>query len=88
MKVLQYEPYRKGNWNISSNHVESANIFFSTALLPHMHSLNDTHSNRCVFDGATPSLAGALVLTGEERRLWEMAGARGLSLLTATLPGG
>ncbi|GJN12750.1 hypothetical protein PR202_ga31057 [Eleusine coracana subsp. coracana] len=45
------------------------------------------HRNRCVFDGAAPSLAGLLVATGEERRLWTMAGARGLSLLTAPLPG-
>jgi len=40
-----------------------------------------------VFDGAAPNLAGTLMTFGEERRLWVMAGARGLSLLTAPLPG-
>jgi hypothetical protein len=35
-----------------------------------------------VFDGAAPNLAGALMTFGNERRLWVMAGARGLSLLT------
>ena len=36
-----------------------------------------------MFDGAAPNLAGTLMTFGEERRLWVMAGARGLSLLTA-----
>jgi len=45
------------------------------------------HRNRCVFDGAAPSVARALVVAGEERRLWTTAGARGLSLLSAHLPG-
>ena len=40
-----------------------------------------------MFDGAAPNLAGTLMTFGEERRLWVMAGARGLSLLTAPLPG-
>jgi hypothetical protein len=44
------------------------------------------HGNRCVFDGVTPSVARALVAAGEEHRLWCMAGARGLSFLTAPLP--
>jgi hypothetical protein len=44
------------------------------------------HRNRCVFDGAAPSLAGLLAATGEERRLWSMTGARGLNLLTAAIP--
>jgi len=39
-----------------------------------------------VFDGITPSIAGALVAAGEERWLWSLAGVRGLSLLTAPLP--
>jgi hypothetical protein len=46
------------------------------------------HRNRCVFDGSAPSVAGALILAGQERRLWISAGARGLSLLSAPLPGG
>ncbi|GJN28014.1 hypothetical protein PR202_gb16093 [Eleusine coracana subsp. coracana] len=37
------------------------------------------HRNRCVFDGATPSIAEALILAGEERQWRLMAGARGLS---------
>ena len=45
------------------------------------------HRNGCVFDGAAPSLAGALILASEDRRLWSMAGARGLSFLTVLLPG-
>ncbi|GJN20941.1 hypothetical protein PR202_gb08381 [Eleusine coracana subsp. coracana] len=43
--------------------------------------------NHCVFDGATPSIAEALILAGEERRWWLMAGARGLSFLIAQLSG-
>jgi len=35
-----------------------------------------------------PSVARALVAAGEERRLWCMAGARGLSFLTAPIPDG
>jgi hypothetical protein len=46
------------------------------------------HRNRCVFDGSVPSVAGALILAGEEHRLWTSAGARGLSLLSVPLPGG
>jgi hypothetical protein len=45
------------------------------------------HRNSCVFDGAAPNLAKALILAGEERHLWSMAGARGLSFLAALLPG-
>jgi len=32
-------------------------------------------------------VVGAVVMASEERRLWTSAGARGLSLLTAHLPG-
>uniref|UniRef100_A0A0A9ALC0 Uncharacterized protein n=1 Tax=Arundo donax TaxID=35708 RepID=A0A0A9ALC0_ARUDO len=46
------------------------------------------HRNRCVFDGVTPNLAGVLISADEEYRLWRMAGARGLSLLTAPTPVG
>ena len=42
-----------------------------------------THCNRCVFDGAAPDIARALIIAGEERKLWSMAGARAISLLTA-----
>jgi hypothetical protein len=45
------------------------------------------HRNRCVFDHARPSMVEVLTCVGEERRLWMMAGARGLSYLTALLPG-
>jgi len=44
------------------------------------------HRNGCVFDGANPNLAGALIIAGEERRMWSAAGARGLSFLSALLP--
>jgi hypothetical protein len=44
------------------------------------------HRNRCVFDGIAPSLAAVLTQAGEERRLWELAGARNSSSLTAVLP--
>jgi hypothetical protein len=41
-----------------------------------------------VFDGVAPKLAGTLIIAGEERRLWSMAGAQGLLFLTALLLGG
>jgi len=46
------------------------------------------HRNRCIFYGITPNLGGALTLAGEERQLWNLAGAKGLSSLTAPLFGG
>jgi hypothetical protein len=42
-----------------------------------------THCNRCVSDGAAPDIARTLIDAGEERKLWSLAGARGISLLTA-----
>ena len=42
-----------------------------------------THRNRCVFDGAAHDIARILITTGEERKLWLLARARGISLLTA-----
>jgi len=45
------------------------------------------HRNRCVFYGIVPSLGGALTLAGQERRLWSLAGAKGLSSLTVPLRG-
>jgi hypothetical protein len=41
------------------------------------------HRERCVFDGDAPSMAAALSQAHEERTAWEMAGARGISVLTA-----
>ena len=41
------------------------------------------HRNDCVFNGATSRLDTALLLTKEEAELWCLAGAKGLSLLTA-----
>jgi hypothetical protein len=43
------------------------------------------HRNRCVFDGQTPSLPSILRQADDERRLWELAGAKGLSFLAAPL---
>jgi hypothetical protein len=42
--------------------------------------------NSCVLDGCTPSLALSLRLAREEKQLWEVAGAKGLSYLAALLP--
>jgi hypothetical protein len=42
-----------------------------------------THRNRCVFDGAAPDIGRVLIIAREERKLWSLAGARGISLLTA-----
>ena len=39
--------------------------------------------NECVFDGSSPCMAAAIARAAEERELWEMAGARGISSLTA-----
>lgn len=39
-----------------------------------------------MFDGISLSMAATLVLDGEERWLWEMAGAIGISFLTTPLP--
>jgi hypothetical protein len=36
------------------------------------------HCNRCVFDAAAPSMVESLILLGNERRIWMMAGERGL----------
>lgn len=44
-----------------------------------------THRNSCVFDRAAPSTARALNASSEERRLWELAGARSLSSLTTLI---
>ena len=41
------------------------------------------HRNSCVFDGANPNIAETLKLARDERRRWTMAGAHGLSHLTA-----
>jgi hypothetical protein len=41
------------------------------------------HRNRCVFDGAAPSLVAALSQADDERSAWEMAGAKGISFLMA-----
>ncbi|WVZ88874.1 hypothetical protein U9M48_035341 [Paspalum notatum var. saurae] len=44
--------------------------------------------NLCVFEGAAPNLARALLLTEEEAYLWVLAGARGISFLSAQEPVG
>jgi hypothetical protein len=49
---------------------------------------NRNHRNKCVFEGANPDMVESLTLLDEERCLWMMAGAHGLSHLTAPLPGG
>ena len=42
-----------------------------------------THSNRCVFYGASPSVSRAMVSASEELHLWGLAGARGVNHLLA-----
>jgi hypothetical protein len=44
------------------------------------------HRNKCAFERASPNMVESLTLLGEERRLWMLAGVRGLSHLTAPLP--
>jgi hypothetical protein len=44
------------------------------------------HRNRCVFDVIAPNLITTMSQADEERRLWELAGARGISHLIAHLP--
>jgi hypothetical protein len=41
------------------------------------------HRNDCVFNGATPNVNTVLALAREEAHWWSMAGAKGISLLTA-----
>jgi hypothetical protein len=41
------------------------------------------HRNRCVFVGEAPSMTRALMLVAEDHKIWSLAGARGLNLLTA-----
>ena len=44
------------------------------------------HRNRCVFDGASPSITSIIATTLEDLFLWSMAGARGVSYLLALVP--
>jgi hypothetical protein len=44
------------------------------------------HRNKCIFDGWTPNVSLALRLAREERLMREMAGAKGLSYLAASIP--
>jgi hypothetical protein len=43
------------------------------------------HRNQCVFDKISPCVATVIRRAGEERELWEMAGARSIALLSAPL---
>jgi hypothetical protein len=45
------------------------------------------HQNRYIFEKESLSLVRALVMDGEKRKLWALAGARGLNLLAAPLLG-
>jgi hypothetical protein len=42
--------------------------------------------NDCIFEMLIPDVASAIRKTEEELELWEMAGAKSLSLLTALVP--
>jgi hypothetical protein len=39
------------------------------------------HRNKVVFDGRTPSISFLLQAAGDEREMWQLAGAKGLSFL-------
>jgi hypothetical protein len=41
------------------------------------------HRNDCVFYAESPNIVDVLIQAREERRLWKIAGAKGISLLTA-----
>jgi hypothetical protein len=41
---------------------------------------------KCVFDGASPSLARALLIASKELHYWGLAGARGINYLLALVP--
>mgnify|MGYP006965704603 CR=1 FL=1 len=42
-----------------------------------------THRNKCVFDGWNPSAALVMRAADDERKKWEVAGAKGLCHLAA-----
>jgi hypothetical protein len=44
------------------------------------------HRKWYVFDGVAPSLAACLAHAEDERRIWELAGAKGITFLVAQLP--
>jgi hypothetical protein len=46
------------------------------------------HRIRCVFDGAAPIMVVALTQAEEEPKVWELAGAKRITYLTAQLPVG
>jgi nuclear pore complex protein Nup210 len=46
------------------------------------------HHKWCVFDGAAPSIAGALTHAVEELHLWGFVGAQGTTYLLALAPEG
>jgi hypothetical protein len=43
------------------------------------------HQNRCIFEKEAPNLTRALVMAGEEWKLWVLAGTKGLNFLIAPL---
>jgi hypothetical protein len=46
------------------------------------------HWNCCVFYAMTPNLVVGLAQAAEDRKMWELAGAKGVSFLMAQLSGG
>jgi hypothetical protein len=45
------------------------------------------HQNRCVFDAMMPNLAVGLAQVAEDRKMWELARAKGVPFLMAQLSG-
>jgi hypothetical protein len=44
------------------------------------------HRNCCVFYGIAPNIVAAVSQADEERKMWELASARGITYLMAQLP--
>ena len=62
-----------------------SNFWFNAKRFELPNSSGSVDNLEQVFDGAIPNIAETLRLAGDEHRRWTMAGARGLSHLTAPL---
>lgn len=76
-------------WNRASNMVNVQVQKGLNSLVVHgawSHGPYGRTETACVFYGVALSLVEALLLAAEELQFWELAGAQGLSLLTAPVP--
>ncbi|GJN18683.1 hypothetical protein PR202_gb05870 [Eleusine coracana subsp. coracana] len=46
------------------------------------------HRNDCVFNGISPNIAIALIMAGDEKSMWSLAGAKALTALHSGVAGG